>query len=273
MTETAIGVVGCAGRMGRLNMATILASKGARLAGGSEHPGNPWIGRDLAALIDGPSREADTGLTVGDDPRALFTASDVVVDFTTPDASLIHADFAAESGRALVLGTTGLSSDQQAAIETASQKTAIVQAANMSLGVNLLTILVEQAARSLGPDFDIEVLEMHHRHKVDAPSGTALALGAAAAAGRGVELDDVAQKVRDGYTGERRRGDIGFATLRGGDVAGEHTVLLAAPGERIELTHRATDRAIFSKGAIQAALWMAGRPPGLYSMRDVLGLT
>ncbi len=273
MKDIAIGVVGCAGRMGRLNMATILASDGARLAGGSEQPDSSWVGHDLASLIDGASRDGDTGLTVGGDPRALFAASDVVVDFTTPEASRIHADLAVESDSALVLGTTGLSSDQQAAIEKASQKTAIVQAANMSLGVNLLTILVEQAARSLGPDFDIEVLEMHHRHKVDAPSGTALALGAAAAAGRGVSLDEVAQKVRDGHTGERRRGDIGFATLRGGDVAGEHTVLLAAPGERIELAHKATDRAIFSKGAIRAALWVAARPPGLYSMRDVLGLT
>lgn len=272
MTETAIGVVGCAGRMGRLNMTTILASDAARLAGGSEHPDSSWVGKNLASLIEGASREDDSGLTVGGDPRALFAASDVVVDFTTPDASVTHAGLAVESGTALVLGTTGLSVEQQAAVEAAARQVAVVQAANMSLGINLLTILVEQASRSLGPDFDIEVLEMHHRHKVDAPSGTALALGAAAAAGRGVSLDEVAQKVRDGHTGERRRGDIGFATLRGGDVAGEHTVLLAAPGERIELTHKATDRAIFSKGAIRAALWVAGRPPGLYSMRDVLGL-
>jgi 4-hydroxy-tetrahydrodipicolinate reductase len=272
MSATGIGVVGCAGRMGRMNLATILACEGARLAGGTEQPDSPWIGKDLGSLIVGAPSGHDTGLTVGADPRALFAASDVVVDFTTAATSLEHARIAVESGKALVLGTTGLSVDQHAAIENASGEVPIVQAANMSLGVNLLLTLVEQAARTLGPDFDIEVLEMHHRHKVDAPSGTALALGAAAAAGRGVALDGVAQKVRDGVTGERRRGDIGFATLRGGDVAGEHTVLMAAPGERIELTHKATDRAIFSKGAIRAALWVAGRPPGLYSMRDVLGL-
>jgi 4-hydroxy-tetrahydrodipicolinate reductase len=273
MSETGIGVVGCAGRMGRLNLATILACDDARLTGGAERPDSPWIGKDLASLIDGaPAGGGDTGLTVGADPGALFAASDVVVDFTTPRASLEHVDLAAESGTALVLGTTGLTADQREAIERAGRKAPIVQAANMSLGVNLLLILVEQAARTLGPDFDIEVLEMHHRHKVDAPSGTALVLGEAAAAGRGVRLDTVAQRVRDGHTGERRRGDIGFATLRGGDVAGEHTVLMAAPGERIELTHKATDRTIFSKGAIRAALWAAAQPPGLYSMRDVLGL-
>ena len=268
MAAVKVGVVGCAGRMGRLNLATIAASEDCEIAGGSEHPDSKWIGRDVGELIGSDP----LGLQVVDDPDALFAAADVVVDFTRPGPSLLHAAAAVRHQTALVLGTTGFDSAQQAEVATAAEATAIMQAANMSLGVNLLLALVEQAAAVLTPDYDIEVLEMHHRHKVDAPSGTALALGLAAAAGRAVDLEEVSQRVRDGHIGERRRGDIGFATLRGGDVAGEHSVIFAAAGERIELTHKAGNREIFSQGAIRAAAWLAGRPPGLYSMKDVLGL-
>lgn len=269
MTEVKIGVVGCGGRMGRSNVSAILADPGASIAGGTEQENSPAVGRDIGFLAG----VGEIGLLVGADPGPLFEEADAIVDFTAPAASVAHARRAAATGTALVIGTTGLSEEDLTEIRREADTAAIVQAANMSLGVNLVLGLVEQAASRLSPDFDIEVLEMHHRDKADAPSGTALALGAAAARGRGVELGDVAQKVRDGITGARRSGDIGFATLRGGDVAGEHSVIFAAPGERIELTHKAGNREIFARGAIKAALWAAGQPPGLYSMRDVLGLT
>jgi 4-hydroxy-tetrahydrodipicolinate reductase len=238
------------------------------IAGGTEAPDSPAVGRDLGAQAG----LGELGIAVGADPAALFAEADAVIDFTAPAISVKHAELAAQAGAVLVLGTTGLDKDQDAAIARAAQQATIVHAANMSLGVNVLMELVERTARMLDPDFDIEIVEIHHRYKVDAPSGTALALGKAAAKGRAVDLDDVAQKVRDGVTGPRRRGDIGFATLRGGDVAGEHTVALVGDGERIELTHRATTREVFARGAIRAALWARGKPPGLYSMRDVLGL-
>ena len=268
MTVTKIGVVGCGGRMGRMNLETIQAHPGAAIAGGIEAPGSALLGSDLGSLIGA----ADLGLTVGDDPRALFETADVVVDFTSPAASAAHAALAAETGTALLVGTTGLTPEQQAPLAQAAQRTAILEAANTSLGVNLLLALVEKVSAALSEDYDIEILEMHHRHKVDAPSGTALALGRAAAKGRAVELDAVADKVRDGITGARTAGHIGFATLRGGDVAGEHSVIYAADGERLELTHKASTRAVFSRGAIKAALWLHGKPPGHYAMKDVLGL-
>jgi len=263
-----IGIVGCAGRMGRLLVAEVLATSGCGLAGGSERPDSPAIGQDVAALAGGQP----AGIAVTGDADRLFAAADVVVDFTVPAATVRHAELAAARGTAMVIGTTGLGPDHQAAIDALARKAAVVQAANMSVGVNLLLGLTARVAGLLGPEFDIEIIEMHHRHKVDAPSGTALALGRAAAEGRGVELEAVAQRVRDGHTGARRAGDIGFATLRGGDVVGEHTVLFAGEGERIALSHTATSRALFARGAIRAALWTAGRAPGLYSMRDVLGL-
>lgn len=268
MTVAKIGVVGCAGRMGRMNVSAILENDAAALAGGTEHPESAWIGRDMGGLVS----NEPLGLEVGCDPAPLFAGSDVVVDFTSAAVTDLHLKHALESKTPLLLGTTGLSAAQQAGVEEAAKEVAILQAANMSLGVNLLMILVEQAARVLDPDYDIEVVEMHHRHKVDAPSGTALALGRAAADGRAVALEDVAQKVREGIMGARPRGEIGFATLRGGDVPGEHTVIFAGEGERIELTHKAGKRELFSNGAIKAALWLAGKPAGLYSMRDVLGL-
>ena len=268
MAAIKVGVVGCAGRMGRMNLAAIAASDSCEVAAASEHPDSKWIGHDLGALIG----EGPFGITVESNLDAVFAKSDVVIDFTLPAPSMQHVAAAVRHRTALVLGTTGLSADQQAEVETAAASAPILQAANMSLGVNLLIELVTQAAAAMDPDYDIEVLEMHHRHKVDAPSGTALALGQAAAAGRAVDLEAVSQRVRDGHTGERRRGDIGFATLRGGDVAGEHSVIFAGAGERIELTHRATSREVFVRGAVRAATWLAGRPAGLYSMKDVLGL-
>ncbi len=267
MADVRMGVVGCAGRMGTNLLRQIAGTEGAAIGGGTERPGHDAVGGDLGALAG----LGDLGLTVGDDPRALSAEVDVVLDFTVAAAAAEHAALAAAAGTGLIAGTTGLEPDQEAAILAAAGKTAIVRAANMSVGVNLLLAITRQVAGLLDADFDIEVLEMHHRHKVDAPSGTALALGQAAADGRGVAHDDAADRGRDGITGARRRGDIGYAVLRGGNVAGEHSVIFAADNERVELTHRATDRAIFARGGVRAALWLHGRPPGLYSMADVLG--
>lgn len=262
-----IGIVGCTGRMGRMLLAETLSTTGATLAGGVDRLKAGEI-LDLGELAGGKP----LGILAGGDAGALFAAVDVVIDFTVPAASAAHAEMAAAAGKGLVIGTTGLDAAQTRAIESAATKTAILWAPNMSLGVNLLLGLVEQVARSLGTDWDIEIVEMHHRHKIDAPSGTALGLGRAAAKGRGVELDEVAVRSRDGHTGARSEGTIGFATLRGGDVVGDHTVIFAGEAERIELTHKATDRRIFSRGALRAALWLKGRPPGLYGIKDVLGL-
>ena len=272
-----IGIVGCAGRMGRMLIGEVLATEGCALAGGTEMPGSDAIGEDLGVLaglagLAGAGASGLLGLAVGEDAGVLFRDADAVVDFTQPGATLSHARLAAATGTALIVGTTGLEAQHMEALKAASAKAAVIQAANMSAGVNVLLGLTEQVAAMLGPDYDIEISEMHHRHKVDAPSGTALALGRAAAKGRGVDLDKVSQRARNGQTGERNPGDIGFAVIRGGDVAGEHTVLFAADGERLELTHKANDRAIFARGAVRAALWTEGRGPGLFSMRDVLGL-
>jgi 4-hydroxy-tetrahydrodipicolinate reductase len=268
MGKTRIGIVGCAGRMGRMLIAEIAGSDDCVVSGGVEAPSSPVIGRDLGELagIDA------LGIAAGGDRAALFAASDVVIDFTVPAASVAHASLAAERHCALVIGTTGLDAAQTAAVQAAAELTPIVWAPNMSLGVTLMTDIVEHLASRLDADYDIEILEMHHRHKIDAPSGTALALGRAAAAGRDVALDAVAQRTRDGQTGPRRSGDIGFATLRGGDVVGEHTVIFAADGERIEVSHRATSRRVFARGALRAARWVVGKPPALYDMKDVLSL-
>ncbi len=269
MAEIAIGVTGCGGRMGRMLLAEIHGTQGCRVAGVIDAAGSAAIGRDLGELAGlGP-----IGLLAGDDIAALFASADVVVDFTAPDATAVHAATAARLVKPLVIGTTGLESRHESAIADAARKVAIVRAANMSLGVNLVLGLVRQVAARLGDEYDIEVLEMHHRHKVDAPSGTALALGRAAAEGRGIDLAAHSQRVRDGITGPRKTGDIGFAALRGGDVAGEHVVIFAGEGERIELTHRAGSRQIFARGAVRAARWCVGRKPGLYGMADVLGLS
>jgi 4-hydroxy-tetrahydrodipicolinate reductase len=263
-----IGIVGCAGRMGRMLMQQVLETEGAILAGGTERAGADTVGMDLGLLAG----SAPQGTVVSEDAAALFAACDAVIDFTTPQATVAHAKLAALHNTVLVVGTTGLTAAEQAEIDQAGQDTVIVQAPNMSVGVNLLFALTELVAAKLGIDYDIEIVEMHHRHKVDAPSGTALGLGQAAAKGRKVNLDDVADKVRDGVIGARKPGDIGFATLRGGDVVGDHTVCFATEGERIELTHKASSRAVFAKGAVRAAIWGARQQAGCYSMFDVLDL-
>jgi len=195
-----------------------------------------------------------------------------VIDFTSPVATVNHAKLAARHGTTLIVGTTGMLPDDIAQLQDSAQETTIIQAPNMSLGVNLAFAMTEKVAAMLPDDWDIEIIEMHHKHKVDAPSGTALGLGRAAAKGRGVDLDDVAETVRDGVTGARTQGNIGFATLRGGDVVGDHTVIFAIEGERFELTHKASSRVIFARGAVQAALWSADKKTGFYDMQDVLGL-
>ncbi|MGE5504311.1 MAG: 4-hydroxy-tetrahydrodipicolinate reductase [Actinomycetota bacterium] len=256
-----IGIVGCGGRMGQMLVKAVLEAEGCDLSGGTERPGSEWIGREAAA-----------GAAVVAEAATLFERSDAVIDFTTPAATVAHAALAAARGTVLVVGTTGLSKDDEAALRKAAEKCPVVYAPNFSVGVNLLMALTERAAAILGDDYDIEIVEMHHRNKVDAPSGTALGLGRAAASGRQVALDSVWCKARDGHTGARPKGEIGFATLRGGDVVGDHTVMFAAEGERVELTHKASSRAVFAKGAVRAAQWAKGRAPGLYTMRDVLGL-
>lgn len=263
-----IGIVGCAGRMGKMLVNAVLDA-GCTLAGGTERSGGDAVGRDIGELVGrGP-----LGVVVDSDARKLFDIADAVIDFTAPAATVQHAGFAAETGTVLIVGTTGLSQDDEAALRAAGDRIPMVYAPNFSVGVNLLMALTERAAAILGNDYDIEIVEMHHRHKVDAPSGTALGLGRAAAAGRAVPLDSVWCKARDGHTGARPQGEIGFATLRGGDVVGDHTVMFATEGERLELTHKASSRAVFAKGAVRAALWAKGQPAGLYSMRDVLGLS
>ncbi len=263
-----VGITGCAGRMGRMLIKTVTAQEGCDIIGGVEHAGSPELGKDLGNLagIDALS------LTVGTETEALFAEADVVIDFTLPTATSKHVALAASHKTALVLGTTGVPDEVATEIEAASKKTAIMWTGNYSLGVNLLSVLVEQAAKALSDDFDIDILEMHHRHKIDAPSGTALLLGKAAAVGRNVDFNDVSCLSREGQSGARPRGEIGFATLRGGDVPGEHTVMFAADGERIELTHKAGNREVFARGAVAAAKWVHGKEPGLYNMKDVLGL-
>ncbi len=262
-------VVGAAGRMGRTLIRAIHETPGAALAGAVERPGSSFTGQDAGELA-GVGR---LGVAISDDPLPVFARADGVLDFTAPAATVEFAGYAAQARIVHVIGTTGCSAADEARIAAAARHATIVKSGNMSLGVNLLAVLVEQAARALtGDDFDIEVLEMHHRHKVDAPSGTALLLGQAAARGRAVALEEKSVRVRDGHTGPREAGAIGFATLRGGSVVGDHSVLLAGPGERIVLSHHAEDRSLFARGAVRAALWGRDRKPGLYSMRDVLGI-
>ncbi len=269
MPVTKIGIVGCAGRMGQMLVRVATATEGCLVAAGSERPGSPSIGKDIGALAG----IEPLGIAVTDDPKALFGPCHVVLEFSSPAATVRHAGLAAAAGTAHVIGTTGLDAAQSAAVEKAAKKIPIVWAPNMSQGITLLTELVRRVAGALGPAWDIEILEMHHRHKMDAPSGTALALGEAAAAGRKVDLPAVAKRTRDGQVGARAAGEIGFAVLRGGDVAGEHSVLFVGEGERIELSHKASNREIFARGAIRAALWAREQRPGLYRMKDVLGLT
>jgi 4-hydroxy-tetrahydrodipicolinate reductase len=265
----AIAVMGAGGRMGRELVRAVAANPGCVLAGGIEPEGSPHLGADLGTLAGlGP-----LGVTVAHDALALFTRADAVLDFTSPAASVEFAGLAANARIVHVIGTTGLSAADEAALAAAGRHAIIVKAGNMSLGVNLLTAITRQVAAALDADYDIEIIEMHHRLKVDAPSGTALMLGQAAADGRGVELTKASVRVRDGHTGARTAGDIGFQSLRGGTVVGDHTVIFAGEGERIELTHIASDRGIFARGAVKAALWGRGHKPGVYSMLDVLGIS
>ena len=268
MADVKIGVVGAAGRMGGAVVRQVAETDGCSVIAAGDVDGNPAIGRDVGEVAG----VGTIGVPIGETSLELFRVSDVVIEFSTPEATVAHARLAGETGHAHVIGTTGLGADQEADLRQAAQHAAIVHAPNMSLPVNLLFALTKQVAAMLDDRFDIEIVEMHHKHKVDAPSGTALGLGRAAAAGRGVSMDAVAQMVREGQTGPRRRGDIGFATLRGGDVVGEHSVIFAIEGERLELTHKANSRQIFARGAVDAARWAKDQPPGLYSMFDVLGL-
>jgi 4-hydroxy-tetrahydrodipicolinate reductase len=268
MAKTKMGVVGCGGRMGRMLVAEIAATEGCAVAGGSEAPGSGYVNQDIGELA-GIGR---IGIPVGEAVEKLIRDSDVVLEFTSPAATAEHAALAAGLGKAMVIGTTGLTPAQGEAVHRAARAVPIVWAPNMSLGINVLLSVVEEVARRLGPDWDVEIIEMHHRGKVDAPSGTALALGRAAAAGRGVNFEEVEQRGRDGITGPRRAGDIGFAALRGGDAVGDHHVIFAGAAERLELIHRATSRAIYAKGAVRAARWVVGRAPGVYGLKEVLGL-
>ena len=269
MSDMKIIIVGAGGRMGRTLTRLVHQTDGCRVGGGLEAHGSPYVGEDMGELAGIGKIE----VAVSGDPLPLFAACDGVLDFTVPQASVQFAGIAAQARIVHVIGTTGFSDEDEAKIEAAARHASIVKSGNMSLGVNLLAALVRKAAAALAEDFDIEVLEMHHRDKIDAPSGTALLLGEAAAEGREISLKERAVKVRDGITGARGPGDIGFATLRGGGVVGEHSVIFAGKSERIELAHRAENRELFAQGAVKAALWAHGRGPGLFTMTDVLGLS
>ncbi len=269
MAEMRLVIAGAGGRMGRTLVKAIADSKEFTLAGALEDARSPLIGWDAGQLAG----LGENGVKLAGDAQALLDKADGIIDFTAPAATLAFAAQAAKAGKVHIIGTTGLSADDEAAIREAAKKAVIVKSGNMSLGVNLLAALTRRVAKTLDAAFDIEILEMHHNQKVDAPSGTALLLGQAAAEGRGINLAKNKDVVRDGHTGARKPGDIGFATLRGGSVVGEHSVIFAGQAERIELVHRAEDRMIFARGALHAAAWARQQKPGLYSMMDVLGLT
>jgi 4-hydroxy-tetrahydrodipicolinate reductase len=268
MADLRILVTGAAGRMGRTLIRAIGETPGYVLEGAVERVGAAEFGEDAGSL----SGLKPSGVKIGADPMALVTKADVIIDFSSPAASVGFAALAAEKKIVHVIGTTGFSAEEEQKIEAAARHTVIVKSGNMSLGVNLLAALVKRVAKTLGSEYDIEIVEMHHNKKVDAPSGTALLLGHAAADGRGIKFGDHMDSGRDGQTGARRTGDIGFASLRGGTVVGDHSVIFAGPAERIELVHRAEDRLIFARGALAAAKWGKGKKAGLYSMADVLGL-
>jgi 4-hydroxy-tetrahydrodipicolinate reductase len=261
-------IAGAGGRMGRTLIHAIAASKGVTLVGAAEAAGSAAIGRDAGELAG----LGANGVKVVGDVAPLLKEADGLIEFTVPAATPVLAELTAAAGLVHVIGTTGHSGEEEAAIAKAAGRARIVKSGNMSLGVNLLVALTKRIAQTLDENYDIEILEMHHNRKIDAPSGTALMLGHAAAAGRGINLAAHSVRGRDGLTGARRAIDIGFASLRGGTVVGDHTVIFAGPAERIELTHRAEDRMIFARGALHAALWARGQRPGLYSMADVLGL-
>src|SRR5262249_11562798 len=268
MGDMRLIVAGAGGRMGRTLIHAIAATDGVTLAGAIEAKGAAVIGRDAGELAGlGPNN-----VKVESDAEPLLAKADALIDFTVPAATRAFAEIAARTGRVHIIGTTGLSAEDDALIAAAGKRATIVKSGNMSLGVNLLAALVRRVAKTLDEDFDIEILEMHHNKKVDAPSGTALMLGRAAAEGRGIDLAQRSVRGRDGHTGARCAGDIGVAGLRGGTVVGDHTVVFAGTAERLELSHKAEDRMIFARGALKAALWARSQKPGLYSMADVLGL-
>jgi 4-hydroxy-tetrahydrodipicolinate reductase len=268
MSDIRVVVAGAAGRMGKTVTRMIADATGCVLSGALEVPGKPSLGTDAGTLAG----SQPLGVALTDDPLPLIASAEAVIDFTNPKTSVELAALCAQARIVHVIGTTGCSADDDAKIRAAARHAVIVKSGNMSLGVTLLAALVERAAKAL-PDYDIEIVEMHHRLKVDAPSGTALLLGEAAARGRDVALSDKSVRARDGITGVRNDGAIGFASLRGGTVVGEHEVILAGPQERIVLSHVAEDRAIFARGAIAAAKWGQGKKPGLYAIADVLGLS
>lgn len=263
-----IAVFGVSGRMGRALLAAIDESPGAVLSGATSSSNSRWLGKDAAEVAGGGKRN----VLIESDPAAALRNAQAAIDFTLPEATTANLAACVAARCPLVIGTTGHPEEVRARIAAGAEHIPVVMAPNMSLGVNLLLKLVELAAAKLDADYDIEVFEAHHRHKKDAPSGTALALGAATARGRDVKLSDAAEYSRTGITGARKRGSIGFSVFRGGDVVGDHMVTFAGIGERIELTHRASDRLAFARGAVKAAQWLVGQPPGLYSMQDVLGL-
>lgn len=260
-------ITGVSGRMGAALLEGVFADENLVLHAAIDRAGSAVIGQDAGAQFG-----ITSGVKVTDDIESALSGADVLVDFTRPEAAMHYLDLCAQSGVKMVIGTTGFSDEEKAKIEAVANKVAIVFAPNMSVGVTLLINMVEQAARVLNDGYDIEVVEMHHRHKVDAPSGTALRLGEAAAQGLGQSLKDCAVYAREGVTGEREAGKIGFATMRGGDVVGDHTVVYAGTGERVEITHKASSRMTFALGALRASKFLADKPTGLYDMRDVLGL-
>jgi 4-hydroxy-tetrahydrodipicolinate reductase len=268
MTDMRLIVAGAGGRMGRTLVKAIAETEGVTLVGAVESPRSPFLGQDSGLLAG----LGENGIPIGADVKARASKADAVIDFTTPQATVVLAALAAQAGIIHIIGTTGLSQADEAKLQDAAKSAVMVKSGNMSLGVNLLAALAKRVAKALGEDYDIEILEMHHNKKVDAPSGTALLLGRAAAEGRDVALGLKSVRVRDGETGARKAGDIGFATLRGGTVVGEHSVIFAGPGERLELSHKAEDRMIFARGALRAALWARGKKPGIYSMVDVLDI-
>ncbi len=271
MAEDVVNIVVCGagGRMGQMLVQEIAETEGCALSGATERPGSPAVGTDAGTLagLD------PLGVNIVDDAAPVIAKADAVIDFTNPANTVDITRLCAQAGAAHIIGTTGLSPSDEDSLAKAAFHVPVVYAPNMSVGVNLLLAMTKKVAAALGEDYDIEIVEMHHRHKVDAPSGTALGLGRAAAAGRDVAHDDVAILSREGHTGARDRGTIGYATLRGGDVVGDHSVIFAGEGERIEITHKASARRIYSRGAVRAALWTRDRKPGLYGMMDVLGMS
>jgi 4-hydroxy-tetrahydrodipicolinate reductase len=268
MADMRLIVAGAGGRMGRTLIKAIAEAKGLALAGAVEAQGSAVIGRDSGELAG----LGKNGIAVAVDPAPLLANADGLIDFTIPAATVTFAELTARAGKAHIIGTTGLNGENEKLVAEAAKRAVIVKSGNFSMGVNLIAALTKRVAKTLDDSFDIEIFEMHHNKKIDAPSGTALMFGRAAADGRGIDLAQHSARGRDGETGARQAGDIGFASLRGGTVVGEHSVIFAGPAERIELVHRAEDRMIFARGALAAAAWARGQKPGLYSMADVLGL-